>query len=422
MVAAGEQAGAGRRAQRGGVEVGVAATVGGERGRRRAWRCRSRSSRTGRSRRRRAARSRRSARHRRARSAAAATSPRTRRSVRPTTPSNSGLGMLMDRIVASVVSVRGTPASPYGGAPAHRGWSGDDDPARGRRRPGRARRRRGGRRRLRQPGPAVGAEPARLRPRRAGVRPRRRHPRAGRGRRLRRRRPRRRQRTPTSSASSSPTTPSRRCRSARDRRAAWSWPAATRSPSTASTRRATSAWSRPRMLGPEVRRCYEEGVGFITAVGVHHDVTGTARARTLAVAKAIGGLRQGAIEMTAHQEAVLDLAVEQALSPALRRVTPVVRAGDARARHPARGGPHRAVPLGRGRAHLPAAAHRGLRRPDGAPLAGQPVRPAVAAGPTSTHLDVPTTMREIVDGIASGALRRRVARRARRPASPPSSA
>ena len=36
----------------------------------------------------------------------------------------------------------------------------------------------------------------------------------------------------------------------------------------------------PRMLGPEVRRCYEEGVGFITAVGVHRDVTGTAQART----------------------------------------------------------------------------------------------------------------------------------------------
>ncbi len=76
----------------------------------------------------------------------------------------------------------------------------------------------------------------------------------------------------------------------------------------------------PRMLGPEVRRCYEEGVGFITAVGVQQDVTGTARARTLAVAKAIGGLRQGAIELTPMQEAVLDLGVEQALSPMLRRV------------------------------------------------------------------------------------------------------
>lgn len=77
----------------------------------------------------------------------------------------------------------------------------------------------------------------------------------------------------------------------------------------------------PRMLGPEVRRCYEEGAGFITAVGVHRDVTGTAKARTLAIAKAIGGLREGAIEMTARQEAVLDLAVEQVLSPALAHVS-----------------------------------------------------------------------------------------------------
>ena len=76
----------------------------------------------------------------------------------------------------------------------------------------------------------------------------------------------------------------------------------------------------PRMLGPEVRRCYEEGVGFITAVGVHRDRTGRALARTLAVAKASGGLRQGAIEMTPKQEALLDLAVEQALSPALTHV------------------------------------------------------------------------------------------------------
>jgi ketol-acid reductoisomerase len=76
----------------------------------------------------------------------------------------------------------------------------------------------------------------------------------------------------------------------------------------------------PRMLGPEVRLCFEEGIGFITAVGVHRDVTGNAHARTLAVAKAIGGLRQGAIELTPMQEAVLDLAVEQALAPALTLV------------------------------------------------------------------------------------------------------
>ena len=77
----------------------------------------------------------------------------------------------------------------------------------------------------------------------------------------------------------------------------------------------------PRMLGPEVRRCYEEGVGFISAVGVHRDATGTALARTLAVARAIGGLRQGGIELTALQEATLDLGVEQVLSPALTAVS-----------------------------------------------------------------------------------------------------
>lgn len=76
----------------------------------------------------------------------------------------------------------------------------------------------------------------------------------------------------------------------------------------------------PRMLGPEVRRCYEEGVGFITAIGIERDETGTGRARTLAIARGIGGLRQGALPLTPMQEAVLDLGVEQALSPILRRV------------------------------------------------------------------------------------------------------
>ena len=63
------------------------------------------------------------------------------------------------------------------------------------------------------------------------------------------------------------------------------------------------------------------GSTSVKALAVDGDGTGTARARTLAVAKAIGGLRQGAIELTAMQEAVLDLAVEQALAPALRRVS-----------------------------------------------------------------------------------------------------
>jgi len=74
----------------------------------------------------------------------------------------------------------------------------------------------------------------------------------------------------------------------------------------------------PRMLGPEVRQCYLEGAGFITALCVHRDVTGTAQARTLAIAKAIGGLREGAIALDARQEAILDLAVEQVRRPLSR--------------------------------------------------------------------------------------------------------
>lgn len=77
----------------------------------------------------------------------------------------------------------------------------------------------------------------------------------------------------------------------------------------------------PRMLGPEVRACYEEGVGFITALGIGKDNTGTALARTLAIGRAVGGLRQGAIEMTPRQEAVLDLAMEQLFAPAMARVS-----------------------------------------------------------------------------------------------------
>jgi ketol-acid reductoisomerase len=157
----------------------------------------------------------------------------------------------------------------------------------------------------------------------------------------------------------------------------------------------------PRMLGPEVRRCYLEGVGFITAIGVHHDATGTARARVLAVAKAIGGLRQGAIEMSAEQEAILDLAVEQALSPALRRVsesfvqvmlergipieaivTELVLSGEVERTY-------RLVRLEGGAAqmayHSPTSQYGQLSR------AGR-----------YGHLDLVSTMRELVDDIASG--------------------
>jgi len=157
----------------------------------------------------------------------------------------------------------------------------------------------------------------------------------------------------------------------------------------------------PRMLGPEVRRCYEEGVGFITAVGVHKDTTGTARARLLAVARAIGGLKQGAIEMTPTQEAVLDLGVEQAFSPAMRRVsesfvqvmlefgvpleaivTELVLSGEVERTY-------RLVRLEGGAAqmvyHSPTSQYGQLSRSG-----------------SFDHLDVPSKMRDLVDEIASG--------------------
>jgi len=157
----------------------------------------------------------------------------------------------------------------------------------------------------------------------------------------------------------------------------------------------------PRMLGPEVRRCYLEGVGFITAVGVHRDLTGTARARVLAIAKAIGGLRQGAMELSPTQEAILDLAVEQALAPALKRVsesfvqvmleqgvpieaivTELVLSGEVERTY-------RLVRLEGGAAqmlyHSPTSQYGQLSRAD-----------------RYQHLDVAATMRTLVDDIASG--------------------
>jgi ketol-acid reductoisomerase len=136
-------------------------------------------------------------------------------------------------------------------------------------------------------------------------------------------------------------------------------------------------------------------------VGVHRDATGTARQRTLAIAKAIGGLRQGAIELTPAQEAVLDLAVEQALSPALRHVSQsfvqvMIENG---------------IPL---EAILTELVLSGevertyrLLRTEGYAAQMEHHSPVSQYGQLSraeefTHLDVPARMREIVEGIASG--------------------
>ena len=76
----------------------------------------------------------------------------------------------------------------------------------------------------------------------------------------------------------------------------------------------------PRMIGAGVRDTYVSGEGFASFVGVDQDATGRAKARMLALARAMGSTRAGCLEMTMKQEATLDLFTEQAFGPAFGRV------------------------------------------------------------------------------------------------------
>lgn len=76
----------------------------------------------------------------------------------------------------------------------------------------------------------------------------------------------------------------------------------------------------PRMIGPGVRDRYVDGRGFPSFVGVHHDATGRAKARLLALARAVGSTRAGCCEMSMADEAALDLFTEQAFGPAFGAV------------------------------------------------------------------------------------------------------
>lgn len=76
----------------------------------------------------------------------------------------------------------------------------------------------------------------------------------------------------------------------------------------------------PRTIGAAVRSRYLDGRGFYSFVGVGQDATGTAWDSVLALAKAMGSLRAGAVELTMEQEAELDLFVQQAILPAFHHI------------------------------------------------------------------------------------------------------
>ena len=73
----------------------------------------------------------------------------------------------------------------------------------------------------------------------------------------------------------------------------------------------------PRMLGEEVRSSYQDGTGFFSYLSVEQDASGRALDRLLGLAAAAGSLRRGAMPLSARQEAMLDLLIEQTLGPYL---------------------------------------------------------------------------------------------------------
>lgn len=70
----------------------------------------------------------------------------------------------------------------------------------------------------------------------------------------------------------------------------------------------------PRMIGQGVRDRYVDGRGFPSLVAVHRDASGNAWPILLALAKAIGSTRMGALESSFEEETVLDLFSEHAVA------------------------------------------------------------------------------------------------------------
>lgn len=75
----------------------------------------------------------------------------------------------------------------------------------------------------------------------------------------------------------------------------------------------------PRMIGVGVRTSFVKGKGAPAYVAVGQDGSGHAKDSMLAIAKAIGATRAGAMEVTFEQETLIDLFMEQTLMPIFTR-------------------------------------------------------------------------------------------------------
>ncbi|KAK7058995.1 hypothetical protein VNI00_001619 [Paramarasmius palmivorus] len=71
----------------------------------------------------------------------------------------------------------------------------------------------------------------------------------------------------------------------------------------------------PRMIGSSVRSLYEKGKGFPCFVSVEQDGSGNGLVTALALSRAIGATKAGAIASSAREETMMDLFAEQALWP-----------------------------------------------------------------------------------------------------------
>ncbi|MHA1783724.1 MAG: ketol-acid reductoisomerase [Candidatus Helarchaeota archaeon] len=76
----------------------------------------------------------------------------------------------------------------------------------------------------------------------------------------------------------------------------------------------------PRMIGVGVRETYLSGEGYFSFIAVDQDASGNAKSILLALSKALGTTKKGAIETTFAEEAHLDLFTEQAFGPAFGNV------------------------------------------------------------------------------------------------------